>query len=171
MIIRKSAHEIEKMAAAGALVAETIAVVGEHIRPGVTTAELDRIGEEHIASRGGVPTSKGYRGFPGFMSDTHSPRFVHRQALAILPPLRAGIERRLHASQRRLRRTRTAPARRRDMIRILIADDQELVRTGFRVVLGRSVHHDRRAQGDDPSKSHIKAWHRSLHHTKRIFEE
>ena len=58
MIIRKSAHEIEKMAAAGALVAETIAVVGEHIRPGVTTAELDRIGEEHITSRGGIPTSR-----------------------------------------------------------------------------------------------------------------
>jgi len=46
VIIRKSTHEIEKMAAAGALVAETIALVGEHIRPGVTTAELDRIGEE-----------------------------------------------------------------------------------------------------------------------------
>src|SRR5919201_674591 len=52
------------MAVAGALVADTIAHVGEHIRPGVTTAELDRIGEDYIRSYGGVPTSKGYRGFP-----------------------------------------------------------------------------------------------------------
>src|SRR5207248_606130 len=40
-----------------------------------------------------------------------------------------------HARRRRLRCPRTAPVRRRDVIRVLIADDQELVRTGFRVVL------------------------------------
>jgi methionyl aminopeptidase len=77
VIIRKSAHEIEKMAAAGALVAETIAVVGEHVRPGVTTAELDRIGEEHITSRGGVPTSKGYRGFPAALCISPNEMIVH----------------------------------------------------------------------------------------------
>ena len=77
MIIRKSAHEIEKMAAAGALVAETIALVGEHIRPGVTTAELDRLGEEHITSRGGVPTSKGYRGFPAALCISPNSVVVH----------------------------------------------------------------------------------------------
>ena len=77
MIIRKSAQEIEKMAAAGALVAETIALVGEHVRPGVTTAELDRIGEEHIASRGGVPTSKGYRGFPAALCISPNSVVVH----------------------------------------------------------------------------------------------
>jgi methionyl aminopeptidase len=77
MIIRKSAQEIEKMAAAGALVAETIALVGEHIRPGVTTAELDRIGEEHITSKGGVPTSKGYRGFPAALCISPNSVVVH----------------------------------------------------------------------------------------------
>jgi len=77
VIIRKSAQEIEKMAAAGALVAETIALVGEHVRPGVTTAELDRIGEEHIASRGGVPTSKGYRGFPAALCISPNSVVVH----------------------------------------------------------------------------------------------
>ena len=64
MIIRKSAQEIEGMARAGELVAETIALVGEHIQPGITTAELDRIADEFIRDRGGVPTSMGYRGFP-----------------------------------------------------------------------------------------------------------
>jgi methionyl aminopeptidase len=77
VIIRKSAQEVEKMAAAGALVAETIALVGEHIRPGVTTAELDRIGEEHITSRGGVPTSKGYRGFPAALCISPNSVVVH----------------------------------------------------------------------------------------------
>ena len=77
MIVRKSAQEIEKMAAAGALVAETIALVGEHIRPGVTTAELDRIGDEHITSRGGVPTSKGYRGFPAALCISPNSMVVH----------------------------------------------------------------------------------------------
>src|SRR5207302_7316606 len=77
VIIRKSVQEIEKMAAAGALVAETIALVGEHVRPGITTAELDRIGEEHIRARGGVPTSKGYRGFPSAICISPNSMVVH----------------------------------------------------------------------------------------------
>ena len=77
MIVRKSRHEIEKMAAAGALVADTIARVGEHIRPGVTTAELDRIGEDYIRSHGGVPTSKGYRGFPAALCLSPNEMIVH----------------------------------------------------------------------------------------------
>jgi methionyl aminopeptidase len=64
VIIRKSAQEIEKIAAAGRIVAETIAHVGEQIEPGITTGELDRIAEELIRSLGGVPTSQGYRGYP-----------------------------------------------------------------------------------------------------------
>ncbi|HYZ76504.1 MAG TPA: type I methionyl aminopeptidase [Gaiellaceae bacterium] len=75
--MRKSRHEIEKMATAGALVADTIAHVGEHIRPGVTTAELDRIGEDYIRSHGGVPTSKGYRGFPAALCLSPNDMIVH----------------------------------------------------------------------------------------------
>ena len=64
MIVRKSADEIETMARAGRVVAETIALMGETIRPGISTRELDELAEELIRSRGGVPTFKGYRGFP-----------------------------------------------------------------------------------------------------------
>jgi len=64
MIIRKSPREIEKMAATGALVAETIAHVGALIRPGVTTEELDDAAGSFIRERGGVPTSQGYKGYP-----------------------------------------------------------------------------------------------------------
>jgi len=64
VIIRKSAAEIDRIARAGALVAETIAAVGERIEPGITTLELDRIADRHIRAHGGVPTSQGYKGYP-----------------------------------------------------------------------------------------------------------
>jgi methionyl aminopeptidase len=50
------------MARAGEIVADTISLLGQHVRPGTTTGELDRIADEFIRSRGGVPTFKGYRG-------------------------------------------------------------------------------------------------------------
>ena len=64
MIIRKSPREIEKIAAAGALVADTIAYVGGLLAPGVTTEELDDAAGAFIRDRGGIPTSEGYRGYP-----------------------------------------------------------------------------------------------------------
>ena len=64
MIVRKSAAEIERMEKAGSVVARTLELLGEHICPGVTTAELDEIADEFIRSHGGVPTFKGYRGYP-----------------------------------------------------------------------------------------------------------
>ena len=64
MIVRKSASEIERMASAGQLVADTITRVGEHLEPGITTLELDKIAEDYIRSHGGVPTSMGYKGYP-----------------------------------------------------------------------------------------------------------
>ena len=64
MIIRKSAREIEKIAAAGELVGETIAHVGGLLRPGVTTDELDSAAGAFIREHGGIPTSEGYKGYP-----------------------------------------------------------------------------------------------------------
>ncbi len=64
MIIRKSAREIEKIAAAGALVAETIAHVGGLVTPGVTTEALDDAAGAFIREHGGTPTSEGYKGYP-----------------------------------------------------------------------------------------------------------
>ena len=77
MIIRKSAQEIAKMAAAGAVVAETIAYLGEQLEPGISTGELDRLAEELIESRGGTPTSKGYRGFPAAICISPNSMVVH----------------------------------------------------------------------------------------------
>ena len=52
------------MEQAGHVVVETLELLGEHVRPGVTTHELDELAEEFIRSRDGVPTFKGYRGYP-----------------------------------------------------------------------------------------------------------
>jgi methionyl aminopeptidase len=77
MIIRKSAAEIETMARAGAVVAGTLALLEERIEPGVSTAELDRIAEEFIRSHGGVPTFKGYRGYPAATCLSPNDMVVH----------------------------------------------------------------------------------------------
>jgi methionyl aminopeptidase len=77
MIIRKSPSEIETMAAAGRVVAETHALLGEHIRPGVTTGELDDLADEYIRSQGGVSSFKGYRGYPASICTSPNDMVVH----------------------------------------------------------------------------------------------
>jgi methionyl aminopeptidase len=64
VIIRKSAREVEKIGAAGQLVAETIAYVGSLVAPGITTGELDDAAGSFVRERGGIPTSEGYKGYP-----------------------------------------------------------------------------------------------------------
>ena len=77
MIIRKSLQEIEQMAAAGRVVAETLALIGERARPGMTTAELDALAEELIRAHGGAPTFKGYRGYPASICASPNEVVVH----------------------------------------------------------------------------------------------
>jgi methionyl aminopeptidase len=77
VIIRKSHEEIEKMALAGQVVADTLELVREHVRPGVTTGELDELADEFIRSRGGVPTFKGYRGYPASICASPNAMVVH----------------------------------------------------------------------------------------------
>ena len=77
MIIRKSPEEIERMARAGEIVAETLAMLGERARPGVTTAELDALADELIRSHGGAPTFKGYRGYPASICTSPNDMVVH----------------------------------------------------------------------------------------------
>ena len=77
MIVRKSGAEIAGMERAGVVVAETIDLLHEHAQPGTSLLELDRIGEEFIRSQGGVPTSKGYRGFPAAICISPNDMIVH----------------------------------------------------------------------------------------------
>ncbi|HWH55877.1 MAG TPA: type I methionyl aminopeptidase [Gaiellaceae bacterium] len=77
MIIRKSQQEIEGMARAGEVVADTLALIGEELRPGISMLELDRLAEGYIRDRGGVPTSKGYRGYPATLCISPNSMIVH----------------------------------------------------------------------------------------------
>jgi methionyl aminopeptidase len=77
VIVRKSPAEVERMARAGEVVADTLALIGEHARPGVTTQDLDELADEFIRSRGGVPTFKGYRGYPASICVSPNEMVVH----------------------------------------------------------------------------------------------
>lgn len=61
----KTSHEIELMRHAGKLLEEVHNELKEHIRPGISTWELDQIGEKKIRSLGCIPNFKNYEGFPG----------------------------------------------------------------------------------------------------------
>jgi methionyl aminopeptidase len=61
-VTRKSRAEIARMRSAGRIVAEVLALVEENLRPGVSTAELDRLAERHIRSSRGVPSFLNYLG-------------------------------------------------------------------------------------------------------------
>jgi methionyl aminopeptidase len=77
MIIRKSPQEIELMARAGSVVAGTLGLIEERLEPGLSMAELDRLAEEYIHAHGGVPTSKGYKGFPAATCISPNDMIVH----------------------------------------------------------------------------------------------
>jgi methionyl aminopeptidase len=77
MIIRKSEPEIAKMAAAGRVVFDALELLGEHIRAGVTTGELDAVADEFIRASGGYPTFKGYRGYPASICTSPNDMVVH----------------------------------------------------------------------------------------------
>jgi len=61
----KNQGEIEKMRVACRMAAEVLDLITEHVKPGVTTEELDAIAHEHITKvQGGIPAPLNYRGFP-----------------------------------------------------------------------------------------------------------
>jgi methionyl aminopeptidase len=77
LIIKKSPEEIDKIAAAGAILVRTLKLMESKIRPGVTTAELDQAAERFIRSQGAEPAFKGYRGFPGSICTSPNSMVVH----------------------------------------------------------------------------------------------
>jgi methionyl aminopeptidase len=77
VIIRKSKSEIEKMKAAGQIVARVLERLKQMVAPGVTTAELDQEAEKMIRGAGAIPTFKGYRGFPNSICASINDEVVH----------------------------------------------------------------------------------------------
>jgi methionyl aminopeptidase len=64
MINYKTSEEIELMRQSCLLVGDTIAEVAKHIKPGVSTLQLDTVAEQFIRSKGAVPSFKNYKGYP-----------------------------------------------------------------------------------------------------------
>jgi len=77
MIILKSPQEIAKIRAAGRIVAGAIEELKTRVRPGIKTKELDRIAEEFIHKKGGIPAFKGYRGYPNTLCISVNEEIVH----------------------------------------------------------------------------------------------
>jgi methionyl aminopeptidase len=77
MIQRKTSDELDKMAAAGLVLARCHEILRRKARPGVTTAEIDATAEKFIRSQGGEPAFKGYRGFPGSICASPNSMVVH----------------------------------------------------------------------------------------------
>lgn len=77
MIVKKSRREIEKMAAAGAVVAKAHEAVAEALKPGMSTWDLDQIAEKVIRGDGAIPSFVGYRGFPASLCTSKNHEIVH----------------------------------------------------------------------------------------------
>ena len=76
-VVTKSADEIACMRRAGHLAARAIREVARAVAPGVTTAELDRTAETFIRDWGGMPSFKGYRGYPASICASVDDEVVH----------------------------------------------------------------------------------------------
>lgn len=77
MIILKSHQEIALMRRAGRIVAGALAVAREHVRPGVTTAQLNALVEDYILAQGAKPSFKGLYGFPAAACISVNQEVVH----------------------------------------------------------------------------------------------
>ena len=71
-VTRKSRTEIDRMRRAGRIVAEVLALMEETLRPGVSTADLDRVAERHIRAAGATPSFKGYLGGGRYGAGPHA---------------------------------------------------------------------------------------------------
>jgi len=77
MIELKNANQLDRMRKAGRIVAETLALMRELAKPGITTLELDRKAEEYIRAQGATPAFKGYNGFPATLCTSVNEQVVH----------------------------------------------------------------------------------------------
>lgn len=77
MIQIKTKEDIEQQRVSALRVGETLAEISQYIKPGVTTAYLDTLAEEYIRDNGGVPTFKGYGGYPASLCISINEVVVH----------------------------------------------------------------------------------------------
>lgn len=77
MITIKSAKEVEKMREAGRITGLALVEVSKHIRPGVSTKQLDKIAYDFIKRQGATPSFLGYNGYPASICASVNDMVVH----------------------------------------------------------------------------------------------
>jgi methionyl aminopeptidase len=77
LIVLKTAADLTQMRRAGRLAAEALREVANAVVPGVATGHLDRLADAYIRDRGGVPSFKGYRGYPASICVSLDDEVVH----------------------------------------------------------------------------------------------
>ena len=77
MIKLKTQKQIDLMRIAGKITIDAIMEVGKHIKPGISTLELDQIAEDYIRSQGAIPSCKGYEGYPATICASVNDVIVH----------------------------------------------------------------------------------------------
>ena len=77
MVILKAPWEIQRMRASNRIVARALDVLGQAVKPGVTTRELDHIAEDFLLHEGAKPAFKGYRGYPSALRASVNEEVVH----------------------------------------------------------------------------------------------
>lgn len=77
MLIYKTEEEIELLRESNLIVSKTLGEIARHIRPGVSTAEIDKIAEEFIRDHQAEPGFKGYNGYPATLCTSVNSAVVH----------------------------------------------------------------------------------------------
>lgn len=77
MITIKSAHQIDKMREACRITKGALDLLASHVKPGITTAQLDSIAHKYILSQGAKPNFLHYNGFPGSICTSVNDQVVH----------------------------------------------------------------------------------------------
>jgi methionyl aminopeptidase len=77
MVSRRSPEELNRMRVAGQIVASVLEQLSAMVKPGVTTAELDRAADDIIRQAGGIPSFKGYHGYPASVCTSINEEIVH----------------------------------------------------------------------------------------------
>src|SRR5215469_9336056 len=73
----KTRAQLDLMREAGLVVARTLSLLAATAEPGVTTADLDAIAEQQIASAGATPSFKGYHDYPATICTSVNEEIVH----------------------------------------------------------------------------------------------
>jgi len=76
-IFIKNDSQIALMRTAGQICARTHELLASHIKPGLTTGELNKIAEDYIRGQGATPTFLGYRGFPAAICTSVNEQVIH----------------------------------------------------------------------------------------------